>query len=807
MSTRSLTLAEARRRVTEVESPSYDVHLDLTNPATGSFGSRSTVRFTPRAESTFLELADAAEVGVVVDGTPVAAAYDAGRIALAGLAPGVVTQVTVGARLPYVTHGDGMHIFTDPADGETYVSAYCGMDIAHRVFASFDQNDLKGPIALTVTADPAWTVLGNGRPTTDSQGHWELTATPPIPIALFVVCAGPWHSVTWDHDGLPCGWHARRSLAADLDRDADELRRTTDAVLDHLATLFTEPYPFDSCDQIFVPGLNWGAQENPGCVTYRDEMLPRERTSDHLRGFRATVIAHEQAHMWFGNLVTMRWFEDTWLQESFADYLGYRVAEDGAGFVGAQARHEIGRKPQAYVADERRSTHPVAPLAEQVPDVDAALANFDSISYAKGNSVLRQLATWLGDDAFLAGLNQHLTRHRFGNATLADFLAALDDTSDRDVRGWAEVWLRTAGFDTVSVDRTGDVPVLVRDGVRPHRFTVAAYDERLRPRGERLVDVGEVPVALDEWADAVVVPNARGESFVRVRLDERSAAAVATYLSDVEDDLVRTVLWAGLLDRTETGDLDAAAYLELVARHLPRETDPTVVAGVVHHALGRVVPLRVTADAAGAAIGRVAAACLDGLDRVPAEQTAIAFAEGLAVTSDDAGLLRRWLAGGRTDAGTTLDPRLRWQALGRLAQLGAADEEEIEAARTADGSAEAELGAARALAARPTAAAKEAAWLAMTDDQVSNRMFSALADGLWSAEHADLVAPYVAAYAERGPALAARSSAFANVVGWGFPRLALDAEQVATFERALRGDVPTLLRRAWEDELDDPAES
>ena len=388
------------------------------------------------------------------------------------------------------------------------------------------------------------------------------------------MCAGPWHSVTWDHDGLPCGWHARRSLAADLDRDADELRRTTDAVLDHLATLFTEPYPFDSCDQIFVPGLNWGAQENPGCVTYRDEMLPRERTSDHLRGFRATVIAHEQAHMWFGNLVTMRWFEDTWLQESFADYLGYRVADDGAGFVGAQARHEIGRKPEAYVADERRSTHPVAPLAEQVPDVDAALANFDSISYAKGNSVLRQLATWLGDEAFLAGLNQHLTRHRFGNATLADFLAALDDTSDRDVRGWAEVWLRTAGFDTVSVDRTGDVPVLVRDGVRPHRFTVAAYDDRMRPRGERLVDVGEVPVALDDWADAVVVPNARGESFVRVRLDERSAAAVATYLSDVEDDLVRTVLWAGLLDRTETGDLDAEAYLELVARHLPARPTP-----------------------------------------------------------------------------------------------------------------------------------------------------------------------------------------------------------------------------------------
>ena len=667
MSARSLTLAEARTRVDQVAAPSYDIHLDLTDPAAGTFGSRSTVRFTPTATATFLELADADAVRVTVDGSPLEAAYDAGRIALTGLAPGVVTEVTVEARLPYVTHGDGMHTFTDPADGETYVSAYCGMDIAHRVFAAFDQNDLKGPLTLSVTADPAWTVLGNGRSTTAGDGHWTFTPTPPVPVALFVVCAGPWHSVTWDHDGLPCGWHARRSLAADLDRDADELRRTTDAVLDHLATLFTEPYPFDSCDQIFVPGLNWGAQENPGCVTYRDELLPRERTSDHLRGFRATVIAHEQAHMWFGNLVTMRWFEDTWLQESFADYLGYRVADDGAGFTGAQARHEISRKPDAYVADERRSTHPVAPLAEEVPDVDAALANFDSISYAKGNSVLRQLATWLGDDAFLAGLNHHLTRHRFGNATLADFLAALDDASDRDVRGWADVWLRTAGFDTVRVARDGEVPVLVREGVRPHRFTVAAYDEQLRPLGQRLVDLADAPVRLDDWPGAVVVPNARGESFVRVRLDEASAQAVRAHLSEVTDDLVRSVLWAAALDLTETGDADAQAHLGLVRRHLPHESDPTVVAGVVSHALRRLVPLRVPAAGAGGAVGQVAATCLAGLEREPAEPIAVAYTEALSVTSADPDLLRTWLTDGRTGWGTTLDPRLRWRVLGRLA--------------------------------------------------------------------------------------------------------------------------------------------
>eukprot|EP01032_Pedospumella_encystans_P028682 gene28682-32396_t len=238
--------------------------------------------------------------------------------------------------------------------------------------------------------------------------------------------------------------------------------------------------PYDSYDQAFVPGQNWGALESPGCVTYRDELLPRGRVTDLARSQRASVIAHEMAHMWFGNLVTMTWWEDTWLQESFADYMGYRVSADGAGFAGALLQHELLRKPSAYQADERRSTHPVAPEAEDVPDVDAASNNFDAISYSKGNSVLRQLVTWLGDEAFLAGVNAYLGAHRLGNGTLADFMAALDSASDRDVLGWVDVWLRTSGFDTIRVSRDGGadgVPVVTRDGTRPHRLRLTSYDE------------------------------------------------------------------------------------------------------------------------------------------------------------------------------------------------------------------------------------------------------------------------------------------------------------------------------------------
>ena len=707
------------------------------------------------------------------------------------------------ASLPYVTSGEGMHRFTDPADGETYVSAYCGMDIAHRVFACFDQNDLKAPITVTVAADPRWTVLANGVGTPGRDRPLGLRATPPVPVALFVVCAGPWASVRWQHryaDGreLPCGWHARASAAGDLARDAQELRATTDAVLDHYADLFDAPYPFDSCDQVFVPGLNWGAQENPGCVTYRDEMLPRGRTSEPERLFRATVIAHEQAHMWFGNLVTMRWFEDTWLQESFADYFGPRVAEDGAGFAHARVPHEVGRKATAYVADERRSTHPVAPLAEEVPDVDAALANFDAISYAKGNSVLHQLVTWMGDESFLAGVNEHLTRH------------ALRQRRARRVRGGAGRSLgpgrRGLGARVAAHQRLrhrpgareGDVPVLVREGSRPHRLTVTAYDEAMRPVADRIVDLAGDPVRLDDWAGQVVVPNSAGETFARLRLDAGSWEAVAGHLSDVDDPMTRAVLWSTALDLAHTGEIEQDEYVDLLERHLGRERHSSIVRSVLGHLLVYVMPHRMTGEQSVDAASRVAAACLEGLAAGPDPEMATALRIGVARTSRDPGLLVGWLA-------DDLDPGLRWRVLRRLAELGGADREAIEEERVRDGSGSADLAAATALAARPTPEAKAEAWAAMTEDaEVSNRRYAALAEGLWSPEQADLGAPYVATYLETSPAMAARRGpGFANVVGSSFPRQWLDDGQLDLLRASLAGDVPTVLRRQWEDELDD----
>ena len=808
----SLTLAEARDRAATVEVASYAIDLDLTGWERGRYACTTTVRFTVTAPSTFLELTAATDVAV--DCThPLTWTYDARRIDLDGLPVGEPVEVVVHAEVPYVSDGDGMHLMTDPEDGETYISAYLSLDVAQRVFPCFDQPDLKATFDLSVTADPRWTVLGNGRVVEHDQaaGRWRFATTPRICPSLFVVCAGPWHSVTWEHAGLPFGWHARASLATELDRDAEELRRTTVACFDHYATLFDQPYAFDSYDQLFGPGHNWGAMETPGCVTYRDEMLPRGRVTEDQRARRATVIAHEMAHMWFGNLVTMRWWEDTWLNESFADYMGYRVADDGAGFAGTLVVHESSRKPGAHTADERRSTHPVAPAPEDVPHVDAAFANFDAISYSKGNSCLRQLVTWLGDEDFLAGVNAHLTRHAFGNATLEDLVAALDDASPRDVRAWAEVWLRRPGFDTVVVARDGDVPVLTREGCRPHRFSVTAYAVDGSVAGERLVDLGEDPVPLPEWAGLAVVPNSRGESFVRLRPDEQSTAFVREHLCDVTDELLRTVLWAHCFDEVRTGALPVPAYADLVAAHLPREPRPALVTAVLDRTLG---PVRTRVAPAGAVAGlsdAVAAACTTGLSSgsgASDDQVALALVRGLVTTTRDPDLLERWLEAGRTDLGPgfTLDPALRWSALARLAALGAVDADRIATERAADGSFAGELGAARALAARPAPEAKAEAWAQMVEPEVSNRLFESLAAGLWDAERPDLCAPYVEAYLDAGPDIARRrGQGFSLVLGRNaFPALVLtDAQRSRLAEVLATGEVPSVLARQWNDALDD----
>ncbi|MGN6782034.1 MAG: aminopeptidase N [Marmoricola sp.] len=796
----SLTLAEARHRAALLAVSSYDVLLELTDPA--SFRSRTTIRFTAAgAGDTFAELVGALDASALLDGAPVPVDLDGGRIAVE-LAPGE-HELVVDARLPYVTDGEGMNTFTDPEDGARYVGAYCGMDVAHKVFACFDQPDLKARVTLEVTAPADWTVLANG--TSSRQGgHWAFSTTPPIPPYLFVVCAGPWHSVPFSHAGLPFGWHARRSLAARLDRDAEDLVALTTACFDHLTGTFTEPYPFDSYDQVFVPGHNWGAMETAGCVTFNEGYLTRSAPTATERLGTACVVAHEMTHMWFGDLATMRWWEDSWLNESFADYSGYQVT-DALGFDGAWVDGALSRKPTAYVADARRSTHPVAEDTDAMVDVDTAFGNFDMITYAKGNAVLRQLVTWIGEEEFLAGANAYLHGHAFANADLGDFLDALDGVSDRDVRGWSGAWLQTTGFDTIRVDRDRDVPVLHRDGSRPHRFRVGGYDATGALIATRTVDLGSAPVPLPDLAGLRVVPNDQEETYARVVLDDDGWALTTARLSAVADPLTRAMLWTNAIGRVADGAVPVNVLAALARDHLAPERDPVVVAGVLD-LFDRRVPQWLGPEELGPFRSILAGVAREQLVEGP-EEVRLTCLRALIACSGDAAVLADWLQQGEV-LGQHLPADERWLVAQRLAALDAAPEELLEAEAARDRSESGRLALLHARAARPTEAAKSAAWAVMGDPGSSNRDYQAAAAGLWTCEQGVLVGPWVDAYLHDSPALARqRGQAFGQVIGRAFPFVALPLEELRRLRDALAGaldgDVPTVLRRSWNDRLDD----
>ncbi|KOT70382.1 aminopeptidase N, partial [Streptomyces rimosus subsp. rimosus] len=479
----ALTRDEAQTRARLLDVHHYTVDIDLTHGA-DHFRSRAAVRFSARIPGdTFIDVKPTELRSATLDGRPLAPdTLDGNRLPLPDLTAGE-HELLVETTMPYSHTGEGMHRFTDPADGETYVYSQLFMGDVQRVFAAFDQPDLKAVFELTVTAPTGWTILGNGIATRQdgAANRWTLAPTPPISTYLVAVAAGPWHSVHTEHAGLPFGIHCRRSLAPYLNADAEEILDITRRCYDRYHTLFDEPYPFDSYDQAFVPEFNLGAMENPGLVTFRDDFVHRSAVTDTERQTRGMVIAHEMAHMWFGDLVTLAWWDDIWLNESFAEYMGFQVLSEATRFTHTWTDFGIARKGWGYDADQRPSTHPVAPLPEDVPDTDSAQLNFDGISYAKGASALRQLVAWMGEKDFLNGVNAHIRRHRFGNATLADFIDSLARATDRDVHAWAESWLRTTGVDPLtpvlgSAPDGGWTLRVDRDGTPPHHLPVGLYD-------------------------------------------------------------------------------------------------------------------------------------------------------------------------------------------------------------------------------------------------------------------------------------------------------------------------------------------
>ncbi|MFI9252320.1 aminopeptidase N [Streptomyces sp. NPDC053069] len=815
-----LTRDEAQLRAQLLDVHRYTVELDLTT-GDETFDSRTVIRFTARsAGDTFVELKPAELRAVTLDGAPLdPESLQDGRLALTNLAAGA-HELRVDAAMRYSRTGEGMHRFTDPSDGETYVYTQMFMDDVQRVFAAFDQPDLKAVFEVSVKAPEGWTVLANGVTEHRGDGVWQAAPTPLISTYLVAVAAGPWHSVRTEHQGLPFGIHCRRSLAPYLDTDADEIFDVTRACFDRYHEKFEEPYPFDSYDQAFVPEFNAGAMENPGLVTFRDDFVYRSAVTDTERQTRAMVIAHEMAHMWFGDLVTLKWWDDIWLNESFAEYMGYQTTAEATRFTGPWTEFGVTRKAWGYDADQRPTTHPVAP--EKVDDTASALLNFDGISYAKGASALRQLAAWLGEKDFLAGINTHFARHRFGNATLADFIDSLASATDRDVPAWADSWLRTTGVDqltpviaaadgscTLTVDRTG---------ARPHRLTAGLYDHDVADEGrlvlrERLdVDVPQTAPQPIGKRPALLLLNDRDLTYAKVRFDAESFATVRSGLSGLPDPLTRAVVWNALRDAVRDGELPPEAYLEAARAHLPRETDLALAQGVLAFASGQIADQYLRPEDRPAALSTLTALCRDLLRRTEdgdhpgLRLIAVRHLISVAAHPDT---IAAWLADGTVPGGPELDPELRWRILGRLAALGATDEAAIAAELERDPSATGQEGAARCRAALPDPDAKRAAWEAMfAGDDLSNYLFTATAQGFWQPEQAGLVREYVPRfYADAVAVSARRGPAIAVAAGrWAFPAHAVDTENLRLGEACLRDADPTpALRRTLADRLDDLA--
>ncbi|MFB9235843.1 aminopeptidase N [Plantactinospora siamensis] len=783
----SLTRDEARTRAELLRVRRYDVELDLTGLLAGAtLRSRSTVDLSarPGGEPTFIDIV-ADEVRAWLDGAALPAdAHDGERLALPAL--GGDHRLVVESRTDRTEQRSGLHRWVDPSDGGTYVWTSFEPDDARRVFACFDQPDLKAVVAFTVHAPAEWTVASNSAvldrsprtadatpasagPGDGGAAHtWRFADTPRMSPYVTVVCAGPFHRVDRAVDGYELALLARRSLAAELDRQAGELFDLTAAGLRFFGEQFDMPFPQRTYTQVFCPDFQ-GAMENWGCVTWMDSSLFRGEATHALRERRAVVLLHEMAHMWFGDLVTMRWWDDLWLNESFADWAAMWAAERCTPYTGSWVSFLGVRKESGYSADAGPTTHPIR---QDLPTVDHAKAAFDRVTYSKGASVLRQLAAYTGEEAFLAGLRRHFARHAYGNATLDDLLAALTGPSGRDLGAWAREWLLTAGTDTLSVRadvaaEAGDdrryrsVELLVeppadRPANRPHRLAVGVYDvEHDRPALRQRVELDAAPpgTAVPELTGAPVadllLPNDGDLTFARVRPDAATREALLRYGPTLPDPLSRAVARLTLWHLVEDGLLPPAEIVRYAARALAVETDQSVRSGLLGTAEravrnwtdGAAVPaLGDELATACVALARRAEADGDDATRRTALRTALAVSWRAERLAELDGLV-----------GSDVD--LRWRWLTQTAATGGYDAEAVAELLALDPDPDAGSRAAAVRAARPEAAAKDEAWRAVVAGAIPVTALTEVAEAFWDPTQDAVLAPFAERFVAELPRL------------------------------------------------------
>lgn len=813
MTSANLTRDETAARAAGIRLQTIDVELDLRGARdadAATFGTAATLAFEADVDATWIDFVGASVDAVIVNGEEHAVDWDGARVHIDDLAAHNTVEIRGTGR--YSTSGEGLHRFVDPLDGEVYLYTQYEPADCRRVYPCFEQPDLKARWRFAVAAPPGWQVLSNGaeidRETVAGGVRVRFAETLPLSSYITAVAAGPYHRVEGVGEGpsdpVALGVLCRASLASHL--DADEILDITRRGLAFFGEAFGLEYPWGTYDQIFVPEYNLGAMENPGLVTFTESYVFRGASTAAQHEARANTILHEMAHMWFGDLTTMRWWDDLWLKESFADFMGAHAAVVAGGFPDGWVTFASRRKGWAYVQDQLPTTHPIV---ADIPDLEAAKLNFDGITYAKGASVLKQLVAFVGEEAFFRGARRYFADHAYGNTTLPDLLAALESASDRDLRAWSAAWLQTSGISRIAVEPVADGTLaLAQSDPRPHRLTVGLYgrdgDRLVRRRGIEL-DVTAERTTLDaSLADediVLVVPNDDDRTYAKVRLDDASTDAAAAGLATIDDALARAVVWAALWDATRDGELPVVRYLEIVRRHAPAEPNVALLADALAHAdaaIGHYAAAEARSDLAAQWLE----ACWQALWTADAGSDAqLAWARAVAAAASRcagrAGELRAILAGDAAGPdGLPLDHELRWMWLTALSATGRLTPAEADAERDADPSSQGRTAHLTVLAARPDSAVRAAAWHAAWDDQsLTNERLSATIAGARAGDARRFLAEFDTEYFARiAPTWASRSIEIARrlVVGL-FP--ASDSLDLVDAWLAEHADAPGALRR------------
>ncbi len=799
----NLTRDEAATRAAVLAVDSYAIELDLTT-STRTFRSTTVVTFGARSGNddaddgwtTFIDLIAPDVLEVVLNGRnlPVSEVVSTGRIALTGLTER--NELRVVADCAYMQTGEGLHRFVDPVDDEVYLYSQFEVADARRVFCCFDQPDLKATYTFTVTAPDHWQVVSVSpspapEPVRDGVAVWRFAPTPVLSTYVTALVAGPYHH---EHDELtvrdgrkiPLGVYCRRSLAEFL--DADNLTAITRTGFAWFEKTFDCDYPFSKYDQLFVPEFNAGAMENAGTVTITEVYIQRSKVTEALIERRALTVLHELAHMWFGDLVTMRWWDDLWLNESFAEYASTRCQSEATQWANSWTTFSSAEKSWAYRQDQLTSTHPIVADIRDLEDVEA---NFDGITYAKGASVLKQLVHWVGEQSFDAGLRQYFAAHAWQNTTLADLLGHLEKASGRDLNAWADEWLRTAGVTTlrplIETDSDGTLTRVAigqegpvgRASLPPHRLALGCYDladGKLRRTSRVELDIAgeltEVTELIGRPRPDLLLVNDDDLAYAKIRLDENSLRTAIKHLGDFEESLPRTLIWGAAWDMTRDAELSARTFTELILTNITSVGDPSVTQTLLRQLAGS-LEYYVAPEFRSQTVAAAGDRLLELLQQAPAGSDlqlllARSFAAN-AVTEAQTSTLAGLLDGSGSIDGLAIDTEMRWSLLIALVAAGRADQEQIDAELSRDNTATGRVHAAAASAAIPTAEAKAAAWKSVVEDgDLPNTVQDAVIRGFNRVHDKTLLAPFVTPYFESLTRIwAERTSEMASQIATG----------------------------------------